>query len=155
MGCEIPVAALAGDQHAALYGQRCLQVGQVKNTYGTGCFMLMNIGNSFRTSDNGLLTTLAWRLQGQPTYALEGSVFVAGAVVQWLWDELGLIASASEQKHRPGLYRTQRRMLVPAFTGMGAPYWDRTRAATMVGITRGTTRAHCACSAGSHCLSVQ
>jgi glycerol kinase len=143
LGCEIPVAALAGDQHAALYGQRCLQVGQVKNTYGTGCFMLMNIGNSFRTSDNGLLTTLAWRLKGRHTYALEGSVFVAGAVVQWLRDELELIATASETEALArSVPDTNGAMLVPAFTGMGAPYWDMHARGTMVGITRGTTRAH-------------
>lgn len=143
LGVSIPVAALAGDQHAALFGQRCVGHGMVKNTYGTGCFMLMNIGDAFRLSDNGLLTTLAWRIGGKPVFALEGSVFVAGAVVQWLRDELGLINKASETEalamsvaDNGGVY------LVPAFAGMGAPYWDMRARGTLVGVTRGTTRGH-------------
>ena len=143
LGESIPVAAIAGDQHAALFGQACFAEGMVKNTYGTGCFMLMNIGPSFRLSENRLLTTMAWRLDGKPTYAFEGSVFIGGAAVQWLRDELKLIRTASETdeiatsvKDTGGVY------LVPAFTGLGAPYWDMYARGTFVGMTRGTGRAH-------------
>ncbi len=143
LGAPVPVAALAGDQHAALFGQACFERGMVKHTYGTGCFMLMNAGGEFRLSQSGLITTLAWRLKGKPTYAFEGSVFVGGAAVQWLRDELKLIGSAAESEEvalsvpdAGGVY------LVPAFTGMGAPYWDMYARGTLVGMTRGTGRAH-------------
>ena len=143
LGAPIPVAAIAGDQHAALFGQACFDRGMVKNTYGTGCFMLMNIGNEFRLSDHGLLTTTAWRLDGKPTYALEGSVFIGGAAIQWLRDELCLIRTAAESEilareipDNGGVY------LVPAFTGLGAPYWDMYARGTIVGLTRGSGRRH-------------
>ena len=143
LGAPVPVAAIAGDQHAALFGQACFERGMVKNTYGTGCFMLMNIGDTFRLSDHGLLTTTAWRLNGKPTYALEGSVFIGGAAIQWLRDELKLIKTAAESEtlaqeipDHGGVY------LVPAFTGLGAPYWDMYARGTIVGLTRGSGRRH-------------
>ena len=143
LGAPVPVAAIAGDQHAALFGQACFERGMVKNTYGTGCFMLMNIGDTFRLSDHGLLTTTAWRLNGRPTYALEGSVFIGGAAIQWLRDELKLIKTAAESEtlaqeipDNGGVY------LVPAFTGLGAPYWDMYARGTIVGLTRGSGRRH-------------
>ena len=143
LGVEIPIAALAGDQHAALFGQACFASGMVKNTYGTGCFMLMNTGRTPVVSQNSLLTTLAWRLDGVPTYALEGSVFIGGAVVQWLRDEMHLIASAAEsEKVALSVPDTGGVFLVPAFTGLGAPYWDMYARGTIVGLTRGTGRAH-------------
>ncbi|MBQ6646331.1 MAG: glycerol kinase GlpK [Clostridia bacterium] len=145
LGCAIPIAALAGDQHAALYGQACFDAGMAKNTYGTGCFLLMNTGSEVVRSANGLISTMAWRIDGKPTYALEGSVFVAGAAVQWLRDELKLIDSAAETQYlaqsipnNGGVY------LVPAFTGLGAPYWDMYARGTLVGLTRGAGRAHIA-----------
>lgn len=140
---NIPIAGIAGDQQAALFGQMCTQAGMVKNTYGTGCFMLMNTGEQPVTSKNNLLTTIAWRINGKTNYALEGSVFIAGAVVQWLRDGLQLIRSsneiealAKEVKSSDGVY------LVPAFAGLGAPYWNQHARGTIVGITRGTTAAH-------------
>ncbi len=143
LGAAIPVAAIAGDQHAALFGQACFEKGMVKNTYGTGCFMLMNIGEEFRLSESGLLTTMAWRLNGKPTYALEGSVFIGGAAVQWLRDEMKLVESAKDTESvamsvsdNGGVY------LVPAFTGLGAPHWDMYARGTVVGLTRGTGRKH-------------
>lgn len=143
LGREIPVAALAGDQHAALFGQGCFMPGDCKNTYGTGCFVLMNTGRTPVRSPSGLLTTVGWSIDGNVTYALEGSVFVAGAVVQWLRDELGLIKSASETgplaasvSDTAGVY------FVPAFTGLGAPHWDMYSRGTIVGLTRGSGRAH-------------
>ena len=143
LGRPIPVAAMAGDQHASLFGQACLKPGMVKNTYGTGCFMLMNTGDRLIRSENGLLSTMAWRIGGQPTYALEGSVFMGGATVQWLRDEMKLISTAAESeavaasvKDTGGVY------LVPAFTGLGAPWWDMYSRGTLVGMTRGTGRAH-------------
>lgn len=143
LGREIPVAALAGDQHAALFGQGCFTPGLCKNTYGTGCFVLMNTGKTPVRSPSGLLTTVAWSLDGKTTYALEGSVFVAGAVVQWLRDEMGLIQSAAETgpiaasvPDNAGVY------FVPAFTGLGAPHWDMYSRGTIVGLTRGSGRAH-------------
>jgi len=139
----VPVAGMAGDQQAALFGQGCWQAGQAKNTYGTGCFLLMNMGKQHSLSKTGLLTTICCDENGQPAYALEGSVFTAGAVVQWIRDELGLIEDASETealaeqiKHNEGVY------LVPAFTGLGAPYWDEQARAALLGMTRGTGRAH-------------
>ena len=143
LGRAIPVTAMAGDQHASLFGQACLKEGDVKNTYGTGCFMLMNTGSRPVTSRNGLLTTMAWRIGGRPTYALEGSVFMGGATIQWLRDELRIISNAAESE---GLARsvngTGGVYLVPAFTGLGAPWWDMYSRGTIVGLTRGTGRAH-------------
>ena len=142
LGREIPVASLAGDQHAALFGQACFMPGMCKNTYGTGCFVLMNTGSPVKSTHN-LITTIAWRVDGKPCYALEGSVFVGGAVVQWLRDELGLIKTAAESEgvatevpDNGGVY------LVPAFTGLGAPYWDMYSRGTLVGLTRGANRSH-------------
>lgn len=143
LGRPIPVAAMAGDQHASLFGQACFEPGMVKNTYGTGCFMLMNTGNVPVESQNGLITTMAWRLNGQPTYALEGSVFMGGATVQWLRDELGMIQSAAESEAlAESVPDTAGVFLVPAFTGLGAPYWDMYSRGAIVGMTRGTNRAH-------------
>lgn len=143
LAAKIPVAGIAGDQQAALFGQMCIKPGMVKNTYGTGCFMLMNIGDKPTVSKNGLLTTIAWKMNGKVQYALEGSIFMAGAVVQWLRDGLGIIKSSSEveglaQKveDNGGVY------LVPAFAGLGAPYWNGEARGTIVGMTRGTTAAH-------------
>ncbi len=140
---NIPVAGIAGDQQAALFGQMCTQPGMVKNTYGTGCFMLMNTGEQPVISTNNLLTTIAWQINGKTSYALEGSVFIAGAVVQWLRDGLQLIRSSSEIE---GLAKqvesTDGVYLVPAFAGLGAPYWNQHARGTIVGITRGTTSAH-------------
>lgn len=143
LGRPIPVAAMAGDQHASLFGQACFEKGMIKNTYGTGCFMLMNTGDQPVESQNGLLTTMAWRLNGQPTFALEGSVFMGGATVQWLRDEMKLIATAAEsQQLAESIPDTAGVFLVPAFTGLGAPYWDMYSRGTIVGMTRGTGRAH-------------
>ena len=143
LGRPIPVAAMAGDQHAALFGQGCFTPGMVKNTYGTGCFMLMNTGDTPIESRNGLLTTMAWRLNGKPTYALEGSVFMGGATVQWLRDEMKLISTAAESEQiAQSISDTAGVFLVPAFTGLGAPYWDMYSRGTIVGMTRGTGRAH-------------
>ena len=142
---KIPIAGIAGDQQAALFGQMCTQPGMVKNTYGTGCFMLMNIGDTPIVSQNNLLTTVAWKIKGKTTYALEGSVFIAGAVVQWLRDGLKMIDQSSEVEalaatvdHTDGVY------FVPAFTGLGAPYWDQHAKGTLFGLTRGSTNAHIA-----------
>ncbi len=141
----IPIAGIAGDQQAALFGQMCTQAGRVKNTYGTGCFMLMNIGEQAIPSKHKLLTTIAWKIQGKTEYALEGSIFIAGAVVQWLRDGLGLIRSASEIEalalsvpDNGGVY------LVPAFAGLGAPHWDPYARGILAGITRGTKAGHLA-----------
>lgn len=143
LGAPIPVASLVGDQHAALFGQACIGTGMAKNTYGTGCFMLMNIGSEFRLSKAGLLTTMAWRLDGKPTYAFEGSVFVGGAAIQWLRDEMKLIATAADSEALARSVPTSGDCyLVPAFTGLGAPYWDMYARGTLVGITRGTGAAH-------------
>ena len=143
LGRPIPVAAMAGDQHASLFGQACFEPGMVKNTYGTGCFMLMNTGEVPVESNNGLLTTMAWRLNGKPTYALEGSVFMGGATVQWLRDEMHLISSSAESEQvAESVPDTAGVYLVPAFTGLGAPYWDMYSRGTIVGMTRGTNRAH-------------
>ncbi len=143
LGRPIPVTGMAGDQHASLFGQACMKAGDVKNTYGTGCFMLMNTGSEMVRSENGLLTTMAWRLKGKPVYALEGSVFMGGATIQWLRDELKMIGHASESE---GMARsvssTGGVYLVPAFTGLGAPWWDMYSRGTLVGMTRGTGRAH-------------
>ena len=141
----VPIAGIAGDQQSALFGQACFAAGAAKNTYGTGCFALLNTGERAVTSTHGLLTTIAWRMQGRTTYALEGSVFIAGAAVQWLRDGLGIIAAAADTD---GLARsvpdTGGVYFVPAFVGLGAPYWDQHARGTIVGLTRGTTRAHLA-----------
>ena len=143
LGVEIPIAGIAGDQQAALFGQACYEKGMVKTTYGTGGFLLMQTGAEAVESENGLLTTVAWRMGGKTEYALEGSVFVAGASIQWLRDEMKLISSAAESEEvalsvpdTAGVY------VVPAFTGMGAPYWDMYGRGAIVGLTRGAGRAH-------------
>lgn len=144
-GSKIPICSIIGDQQSALFGQLCLEKGDVKNTYGTGCFLLMNTGDKLVKSKNGLLSTIAWGLDGKVTYALEGSVFVAGAVVQWLRDGIGIIKSsaqveelASSVENSAGVY------FVPALTGLGAPYWNPQARGTIVGLSRGTTAAHIA-----------
>ena len=142
-GAEIPIAGIAGDQQAALFGQACFEAGMAKNTYGTGCFMLMNTGEEMIPSKNGLITTIAWGVDGKVEYALEGSIFVAGAIVQWLRDELKLVSDASDSEYfatkvedNNGVY------IVPAFVGLGAPYWDMYARGTIVGLTRGSNRNH-------------
>lgn len=144
-GTRTAIAGIAGDQQAALFGQTCFEAGMAKNTYGTGCFLLMNTGGEAVRSDSGLLTTIAWGIGGEICYALEGSVFVAGAAVQWLRDGLGLLASAeeSEQLARQ-VASTEGVYVVPAFVGLGAPYWDSDVRGAVFGLTRGTTRAHMA-----------
>ncbi|MBI4562671.1 MAG: glycerol kinase GlpK [Candidatus Rokubacteria bacterium] len=143
LAAGIPVAGIAGDQQAALFGQGCFELGMAKNTYGTGCFALLNTGPAPRHSTQGLLTTVGWQVGGTTTYALEGSVFVAGAALQWLRDGLGLISDAREsQKLAESVEDTGGVYLVPAFVGLGAPYWDMYARGTIVGITRGTTKAH-------------
>ncbi|MDG3581122.1 MULTISPECIES: glycerol kinase GlpK [Galbibacter] len=142
---KIPITGIAGDQHAALFGQMCTEPGMVKNTYGTGCFMLMNIGNKPIISKNKLITTIAWKLGGQINYALEGSIFIAGAVVQWLRDGLGIVNSASDiEELATKVENTDGVYFVPAFTGLGAPHWNQHTRGTIVGITRGTTSSHIA-----------
>ncbi|MBM83802.1 MAG: glycerol kinase [Planctomycetaceae bacterium] len=142
-GTSIPVAGIAGDQQAATFGQACFEEGSAKNTYGTGCFMLMNTGAQPVTSNNGLLTTIGWGLNGEITYCLEGSVFIAGAVIQWLRDGLKLIGTAAESEQMAALVdSTDGVYLVPAFVGLGAPYWNQEARGTIVGITRGTSREH-------------
>lgn len=143
LGGEVPISGMAGDQQSALFGQGCFESGMVKNTYGTGCFLLMNTGREAATSHSGLLTTLAWGLAGQVEYALEGSVFVAGATIQWLRDGLSLIGAAAESEAAArSVEDTGGVYLVPAFTGLGAPYWDEHARGAIVGLTRGTSRAH-------------
>jgi glycerol kinase len=142
-GAEIPIAGIAGDQQAALFGQGCTRPGQAKNTYGTGCFLLMNTGGQARVSESGLITTIGWGIGGEVTYALEGSIFVAGSAVQWLRDGLGLVEQVSETEAlAASVEDTEGVYLVPAFVGLGAPYWDERARGTLVGITRGTSRAH-------------
>lgn len=144
-GGPVPLAGVAGDQQAALFGQACFDAGTAKNTYGTGCFLLMNTGRRPVASTRGLLTTIAWGLGGTVEYALEGSVFIAGAAVQWLRDELGIIGSAAETEAlASSLTDTGGVYLVPAFVGLGAPYWDAYARGTLIGLTRGTGRAHIA-----------
>jgi glycerol kinase len=141
----VPVGGIAGDQQAALFGQMCINPGMVKNTYGTGCFMVMNIGEKPIESKNKLLTTIAWKIGGTTHYALEGSIFIAGAVVQWLRDGLGIIKkSADVEKLAAKVNDSEGVYFVPAFAGLGAPYWNQHARGTMVGITRGTTSAHIA-----------
>jgi len=140
---QIPIAGIAGDQQAALFGQACFEEGMAKNTYGTGCFMLMNTGSKAVASQNGLLTTIAWGLDGKVEYALEGSIFVAGATIQWLRDGLKLIEKASDsEKHAASVASTDGVYLVPAFVGLGAPYWDMEARGAIFGLTRGTTQDH-------------
>lgn len=140
---EVPIAGVAGDQQAALFGQACFQPGMAKNTYGTGCFMLMNTGLEPTKSEHGLLTTIAWGLDGKVTYALEGSVFVAGSAIQWLRDGLEMIQSAAESEEVAGQVTDSEGVyIVPAFVGLGAPYWEDRARGAVFGITRGTTRAH-------------
>ena len=142
-GVDVPVAGIAGDQQAALFGQGCFKPGDVKNTYGTGCFLLMNTGNKIYQSKNGLVTTIAISLDGEVEYALEGSVFVGGAVIQWIRDGMHLIQDSCDSEYyaqkvpdNGGVY------IVPAFTGLGAPYWDMYARGAILGITRGTTQNH-------------
>lgn len=142
-GDEIAIAGAAGDQQAALFGQTCFQKGEAKNTYGTGCFLLMNTGEEPVFSNHGLVTTIAWGLDGKVNYALEGSIFVAGAAIQWLRDEMKLIDSAKESESMAQKVKdTNGCYVVPAFTGLGAPHWDQYARGTIVGITRGVNRYH-------------
>lgn len=143
LAAKIPIAGIAGDQQAALFGQMCTEVGMVKNTYGTGCFMLMNIGSKPKISANNLLTTIAWQIDGKVSYALEGSIFIGGAVVQWLRDELGIIKTSGEVENlAAGVKDTGGVYMVPAFAGLGAPHWDQHARGTITGITRGTNSGH-------------
>jgi glycerol kinase len=142
-GVEIPISGDAGDQQAALFGQACYEPGMAKNTYGTGCFILMNTGEKIVSSKNGLLTTIAWGVNGKVEYALEGSIFIAGAVVQWIRDELGMINSTEEvEKYALKVKDTNGVYLVPAFVGLGAPYWDMYARGIIVGLTRGAKKEH-------------
>lgn len=142
-GAEIPIAGAAGDQQAALFGQTCFRPGMAKNTYGTGCFMLMNTGSELYTSKNGLLTTIAWGIEGKVEYALEGSIFVAGSAVQWLRDGLKAIEAAQDSEYYAGKVSDAEGVyVVPAFVGLGAPYWDMKARGAILGLTRGTTKGH-------------
>ncbi len=142
-GKEIPISGAAGDQQAALFGQTCFEPGEAKNTYGTGCFMLMNTGEKPVFSKNGLVTTIAWGIDGKVNYALEGSIFVAGAAIQWLRDELRLIDSAADSEYMAKKVKdTNGCYVVPAFTGLGAPYWDQYARGSIVGLTRGCNKYH-------------
>lgn len=142
---KIPIAGIAGDQMAALFGQMCTKKGMVKNTYGTGCFMLMNIGEKPIISKNNLLTSVAWRINGKTEYCLEGSIFIGGAVVQWLRDGLGIIVKSGDvEKLASSVETTDGVYFIPAFAGLGAPYWNQNSKGTIFGITRGTTDAHIA-----------
>lgn len=142
---KVPIAGIAGDQQAALFGQMCTSQGMVKNTYGTGCFILMNTGKKPFLSKNNLITTIAWQVNGDTYYALEGSIFIGGAVVQWLRDGLGIIKSSAEVEELARQVPDNGDLyLVPSFTGMGAPHWDQYARGLMIGISRGTTRAHIA-----------
>ncbi len=143
LGGEIPIAGAAGDQQAALFGQACFVSGKAKNTYGTGCFLLLNTGEKPIFSKNGLVTTIAWGIDGKVNYALEGSIFVAGASIQWLRDQMRLIDSASDSEYMASKVKgTHGCYVVPAFTGLGAPHWDQYARGTIVGITRGTNKNH-------------
>lgn len=142
-GGEIKIAGAAGDQQSALFGQTCFNAGEAKNTYGTGCFLLMNTGEKPVFSNNGLVTTIAWGLDGKVNYALEGSIFVAGAAIQWLRDEMRLIDSAIDSEYMASKVKdTNGCYVVPAFTGLGAPHWDQYARGTIVGITRGVNKSH-------------
>lgn len=142
---KIPISGIAGDQQAALFGQMCTKPGMVKNTYGTGCFMLMNIGEKPIMSNNNLLTTVAWKINGKTTYAFEGSIFIAGAVVQWLRDSLKIIRNSAEiEKLASSVKSSEGVYFVPAFAGLGAPHWNQRAQGTIFGLTRGSTDAHIA-----------
>lgn len=142
-GAPIPIAGAAGDQQAALFGQTCFEKGEAKNTYGTGCFLLMNTGEKPVFSEKGLVTTIAWGLDGKVNYALEGSIFVAGAAIQWLRDEMRLLDSSQDSEYMAQKVKdTNGCYVVPAFTGLGAPYWDQYARGTIVGITRGVNKYH-------------
>jgi glycerol kinase len=142
-GVSIPISGAAGDQQAALFGQTCYEPGTAKNTYGTGCFMLMNTGKKVVESGNGLLTTIAWGVDGEVEYALEGSVFIAGASIQWLRDEMRMFKNAADsEKYAAAVEDTNGVYMVPAFVGLGAPYWDPYARGTIVGLTRGTKKEH-------------
>jgi len=145
LGARIPISGILGDQQSALFGQSCFEPGMAKNTYGTGCFMLFNTGSTLQYSQNKLLSTLAWQCQNQTHYALEGSVFMAGAIVQWLRDGLGIIQQSAEVEQLASQVRdTDGVVLVPAFTGLGAPHWDSNARALLCGMSRGTHKAHIA-----------
>lgn len=145
LAAKIPIAGIAGDQQSALFGQMCTEIGMVKNTYGTGCFMLMNIGTEPKISANNLLTTIAWKIKDQVHYALEGSIFIGGAVVQWLRDEMGLISkSADVETLAKEVTDTDGVYIVPAFAGLGAPHWNQHARGTITGLTRGTNKSHIA-----------
>lgn len=142
-GQEVPISGIAGDQQSALFGQACYEQGMVKNTYGTGCFMLMNTGEQAVQSKTGLLTTIAWGLDGKVTYALEGSIFVAGSAIQWLRDGLRMFRYSQEsEEYAKRVASTEGVYLVPAFVGLGTPYWDADVRGAAFGITRGTTKEH-------------
>jgi glycerol kinase len=142
-GQNVPIAGVAGDQQAALFGQACFGEGMAKNTYGTGCFMLMNTGEKAVASEHGLLTTIAWGLDGKVNYALEGSIFVAGSAIQWLRDGLRMFKDASESEvYASRVESTEGVYIVPAFVGLGTPYWDSEVRGAMFGVTRGTTKEH-------------
>ena len=143
LGHKVPIAGVAGDQQAALFGQVCFEPGMVKNTYGTGCFMLMNTGNRLYSSKNGLLTTIAWGIDGQVEYALEGSIFIAGAAIQWLRDGLRILEKSPDSEYFAGKVEDAGGVyLVPAFVGLGAPYWDMKARGAILGLTRGSTKEH-------------
>lgn len=151
----IPIAGMAGDQQAALFGQACFEAGMAKNTYGTGCFLLMNTGAKAVPSKNGLLTTVAWRIGGEICYALEGSVFIGGALFQWLRDELQIVSSAQEVDELASTVEDSAGcVLVPAFAGLGAPHWDPFARGAMFGVTRGTSKAHL-CRAALEAVALQ
>jgi len=154
-GGEIPISGIAGDQQAALFGQMCVEKGMLKNTYGTGCFVVMNTGNEAILSKYNLLTTIAWQINGEVTYALEGSIFIGGAVVQWLRDQLHIIKSSSEIEKLAGSVKDNGGVyFVPAFVGLGAPHWDQYATGTIIGISRGTSDAHIA-RAGLEAIALQ
>ena len=143
LGDAVPIAGAAGDQQAALFGQTCFRAGEAKNTYGTGCFLLMNTGEKPVFSKNGLVTTIAWGLDGKVFYALEGSIFVAGAAIQWLRDNMRMIDSSADSEYMANkVHGTHGCYVVPAFTGLGAPHWDQYARGTIVGLTRGTNKNH-------------
>ncbi len=143
LGREVPISGIAGDQQAALFGQACFQPGMAKNTYGTGCFMLLNTGDQAVASQNGLLTTIAWGLKGKVTYALEGSIFVAGSAVKWMRDTVKILRDAAEtERYAMSLNSSEGVYMVPAFVGLGTPYWDSKVRGAIFGLTRGSSRAH-------------
>jgi len=143
LGREVPISGIAGDQQAALFGQACFQPGMAKNTYGTGCFMLLNTGDQAVASQNGLLTTIAWGLKGKVTYALEGSIFVAGSAVKWMRDTVEILRDAAEtERYAMSLDSSEGVYMVPAFVGLGTPYWDSKVRGAIFGLTRGSSRAH-------------